>query len=76
MYTGTPSMGRGLITHIKRIKKKYMMLSTIIPLQEFILNQQLTQIFMNGDVKLYIKKYFRKENPLKVILTIGVPKGM
>lgn len=52
------------------------MLSTIIPLQEFILNQQLTQIFMNGDVKLYTKKYFRKENPLMVILTIGVPKGM
>ena len=52
------------------------MLSIIIPLQEFILNQQFTQIFMNGDVKLYIKKYFRKENPLKVILTIGVPKGM
>lgn len=69
-------MGRGLITHIKRIKKKYMTLSTIIPLQEFILNQQLTQIFMNGNVKLYIKKYFRKENPLTVILTIGVPKGM
>ena len=65
-----------MITHIKRIKKKYMMLSTIIPLQEFILNQQLTQIFMNGDVKLYTKKYFRKENPLMVILTIGVPKGM
>lgn len=65
-----------MITHIKRIKKKYMTLSTIIPLQEFILNQQLTQIFMNGDVKLYIKKYFRKENPLTVILTIGVPKGM
>lgn len=73
---GTPSTKRSLTIHIEKIKKKDILFYPVISFQEFILNQQLNKIHMNNDIKLYIKNFFREENPLKVILTIGVPKGM